>query len=107
MGMTFHRTFECSECGYVFNGLSGMQDHGDMFKFHFISPMICKKCGNIKNVVTGYDIDKKVTVCQNCNVEMETMEEDIVYECPHCHKQSLKCVNTQDVYSSGNTIYIY
>lgn len=104
MGMTFHRTFECSECGYVFNGLSGIQDHGD--KFHHISPMICKKCGNMKNVVTGYDIDDKASICENCGVKMEYMEEDVVYECPECHKMTLKCVNTDSVYSSG-TIYIY
>ena len=106
MGMTFYRIYECSECGYVFEGLSGMQDYGDMFEIRFISPMICKKCGNIENVVTGFGIDSDVTNCEKCGVKMESMEEDVVYECPKCHKKSLKCVNKDSVYSKG-TIFLY
>ena len=110
MGMTFNQTYECTDCGYVFKGLSGMQDHGNEpydFKFHDISPMICPKCKTMKNVVTGFDIDDRVTLCENCGIEMEHMEEDVIYECPQCHKKTLKCVNTESVYASGNTIYIY
>ncbi len=106
MGMTFNRTYECTDCGYVFNGLSGMQDHGGEFNMHFISPMICEKCGNMKNVVSGYDIDQSLSLCENCGIEMKIMDEDVTYECPDCHKQTLKCVNTDSVYSTG-TIYIY
>lgn len=106
MGYTFNQTYECSDCGYVFNGLSGFQEHGDRLEDeHHIAPKICKKCGNMVNVVTvGFDKDN--AVCQNCGSELELMKEDIIYECPQCHKKTLKCVNTDSVYSSGN-IYIY
>jgi len=105
MGMTFFQTYECEECGYVFEGLSGIQDHGGMFNMHSISPMLCSKCGNIKNIVSGADIED-TSICENCGMKMKNMEENVVYECPKCHKKTLKCVNTDSVYSK-NKIYLY
>lgn len=108
MGMTFHQTYECTECGYIFNGLRGIEDHGDKFYMHHrISPMICPKCNNMKNIVSGYDIQEDNSICENCNTQMKYMEKEEIYSCPQCHKRTLKCVNTDDVYSSGDTIYIY
>lgn len=106
MSYTWHQTYECGECGYVFNGLNGFQDHGEgIMHEHHIQPKICKKCGSVKNVVSTLDTGD-LSVCDNCGIKMESMDKDVIYECPQCHNKSLKCVNTESVYQS-KTIYIY
>lgn len=105
MGMTFFQIYECKDCGYVFEGLSGIQGFERKTMRH-ISPCICNSCGNMKNVVHGYSVSKDAFICEKCNSQVEFMDKKVVYECPKCHKKSLKCVDEDSVYSK-NQIYIY
>ena len=118
MGIFQMQTWQCKSCGYEFEGYDGFHesDPNDIGTTHFVEPYHCKKCGNVKNVsrcASPYEpkpgneelCQYDSSVCENCGVEMQTLEKTRFkffkryYKCPNCGKKTFRFVEEDECWT--------
>ena len=114
MGTVCDVVWECSNCGFRYEGKNGVVEVGpiDAQIIRTISTMYCPNCGKIKDITsslpdirnlgkfskTDWEYWKKQddsTCCENCQTKLEYLWNDKPNICPKCGKKEFTCIKEE------------